>query len=425
MIQTVRRARHLAGTVHLPADKSLAHRTALFAALGDGPSEVTGFPAAADPQSTLACLRTLGISIETDADRLLVHGRGLHGLQAPTAPLDCGNSGTTMRLLAGILAGQPFAATLIGDASLSARPMGRIITPLQQMGATVEATAGHAPLHLTGGRLKGITYPLPMPSAQVKSCVLLAGLYAEGPTTVIETLPSRDHTERMLGLTPVEKDGKRYLTVEPGLRIPARPYAIPGDFSAAAFFLVAGSVVPGGEVHLPAVNLNPTRTGLLDVLRRMGADVEVSNPRVLGGEPLADLTVRPAPLRGVEVGGADIPLMIDEVPVLAVAAACASGRTIIREAAELRVKETDRIAAMTTNLRKMGAHVEALPDGMVIEGGHPLHGATVQTYDDHRIAMAMGIAGLIAEGETHIEDAETAAVSFPAFWEQLAAVSAG
>ncbi len=422
MIQTVRPAQRIDGTVNLPADKSLSHRAALFAALSDGVAELIGFSDADDPHSTLDCFRALGVRIEAEGDRLLVHGRGIRGLQPPTEPLDCGNSGTTMRLMAGILAGQPFSSTLTGDASLSTRPMDRIIEPLRAMGATIESTDGHAPLHITGRPLKGITYPLPMPSAQVKSCVLLAGMYAEGETTVIEPVPSRDHTERMLGLTPDIVDGKRHFTIRRRRRIIARPYRIPADFSAAAFFLVAGSIVPEGELRMEKVGLNPTRTGFLKVLQHMGADITISNTHILGGEPLADLVVRPAALKAVDVYGPAIPLLIDEVPVLAVAAACAEGKTTIRDAAELRVKETDRIAAMVNNLGKMGAAIEALPDGMCIEGGQPLNGAFIPTYNDHRIAMAMGIAGLVAEGKTRIKKAETAYVSFPGFWDQLRAI---
>lgn len=425
MNQTIRRAARLEGSVTLPADKSIAHRAAMLAALGDGVSRLVNYPASADPQSTLSCLRQLGVSIQEEEDGILaVEGRGLDGLQAPAEVLDCGNSGTTMRLLSGILAGQPFETTLTGDASLSRRPMGRVADPLRDMGARIDLTEGHAPIRIQGdGRLHGIEYRLPVPSAQVKSCVLLAGLFAEGETTVVESVPSRDHTERMLGLDAFEVDGVRHLTVRRGLRIPARTWTVPRDFSAAAFFLVAGSIVPGGTLQLPGVGLNPTRSALLDVLRAMGADITVRNERVYGGEPIADLTVCPADLHGVSVGGAVIANLIDEIPVLAVAAACAGGRTEIRDAGELRIKETDRIDAMAKNLRSMGADVEEFEDGFAITGGKPLHGATVETYDDHRIAMAMGVAALAASGETTILEAECAQVSFPDFWQQLEGVA--
>ncbi len=426
MPQTVRQASRLEGTVALPADKSIAHRAALLAALGEGQSRLVNYPASADPQSTLACLRRLGVEIRDDHGILQVEGRGLAGLHAPDGPLDCGNAGTTMRLLAGVLAGQRFDSTLTGDASLSRRPMDRIAEPLRQMGAALTLTDGHAPIHLRGGQpLRGITYRLPVPSAQVKSCVLLAGLFAEGETTVVETVPSRDHTERMLGLDALEMGGARYLSVRHGHRIAARTWTVPRDFSAAAFFLVAGSVVPEGELFLPGVGLNPSRSALLDVLRAMGADVTVDFEREEGGEPLADLTVRPAALHGVSVGGALIPNLIDEIPVLAVAAACAEGRTEIRDAAELRVKETDRIAAMAKNLRALGADVEAFEDGLAINGGRPLTGATVEAFDDHRIAMAMGVAGLVAAGKTTIAGADCARVSFPDFWLTLKRLRVG
>ncbi|RMF63097.1 MAG: 3-phosphoshikimate 1-carboxyvinyltransferase, partial [Bacteroidetes bacterium] len=331
MNQTVYPAASVLGVVELPADKSVAHRAALLAALADGTSQIVNYPASADPQSTLACLRRLGVRIVEDAEGILhVEGVGLEGLHPPDGPLDCGNSGTTLRLLAGVLAGQPFETTLTGDASLSRRPMDRIATPLRQMGATVELTDGHAPVRLRGGRLRGIEYVLPVPSAQVKSCVLLAGLFAEGTTTVIETLPSRDHTERMLGLDVFEDGaGRRHISIHGGHRIAPRLWAVPRDFSAAAFFLVAGSIAPAGELRLPAVGLNPSRTAFLDVLRAMGADVTVENERTHGGEPLGDLVVRPAPLHGVTVGDPLIPNLIDEIPALAVAAACAEGRTVI------------------------------------------------------------------------------------------------
>ncbi|MEM1126299.1 MAG: 3-phosphoshikimate 1-carboxyvinyltransferase [Bacteroidota bacterium] len=422
----IRTADRLNGSVDLPSDKSISHRSALLAALSDGPSTLVHYPDSADPQSTLACLRGLGVTITPQPNGTLqVDGRGLDGLQAPTAPLDCGNSGTTMRLMAGILAGQAFDTTLIGDASLSARPMQRIADPVSALGGLVEMTDGHAPLYIRGGRtLQGTTYTLPMASAQVKSCTLLAGLYAQGETTVVETLPSRDHTERMLGLDVLEMGGQRHITVTHGHRILAQTWVIPGDFSAAAFFLVAGTIVPNSEIYLPGCGLNPTRSALLDVLRTMGADIDIHNERDEGGEPVADLTVHSADLEGVSVGGALVPNLIDEIPILAVAAACATGRTEIRDAAELRVKETDRIAAIATNLRALGARVEEFDDGLAIEGGRPLRGATVESFDDHRIAMASGVAGLVARGTTTVREADCAKVSFPDFWTALDALRA-
>lgn len=426
MNQTVSRARRLRGTVSLPADKSIGHRTVLLSALADGPSRIENYPTSADPQSTLACLRQLGVSIEHEKGTVHVEGRGLDGLTAPAKALDCGNSGTTMRLLSGILAGQPFDSAVTGDASLRSRPMARIADPLRQMGAHVALTDGHAPIRIRGGQaLRGMTYRLPIASAQVKSCVLLAGLFAEGTTTVLEPTPSRDHTERMLGLDVETADGVRRLTVEGGRCIPARTWHVPGDFSAAAFFLVAASLVPESEICLDGVGMNPSRNALLDVLRTMGADVTVTSKRMQGGEPIADVTVRAAALQGTRVEGASIPNLIDEIPVLAVAAACAEGRTEIRDAAELRVKETDRLDAMARNLRALGAGVEEFDDGLAIEGPADLQGATVDSFHDHRIAMAMGVAGLAARGTTTVQNAGCARVSFPGFWDALHHVAEG
>lgn len=417
---TVRQARSLYGTPVLPADKSIAHRAALLAALGDGTSQIVNYPDSADPQSTLTCLKQLGVEIEERDEILYVEGRGLEGLSQPEDPLDCGNAGTLMRLISGILAGQPFDSVLTGDASLSGRPMKRITHPLSEMGADIKLTDGHAPIYIRGiQQLKPITYRLPVPSAQVKSCVLLAGLFASGETTVIETYPSRDHTERMLELDTFEMPGERYITVRGGQRIAGRTWAVPRDFSAAAFFLVAGSIVPEGKLYLSGVGVNPSRCALLDVLGAMGAKITIQNERQHAGEPIADIIVHAADLNGITLGGEIIPNLIDEIPVLAVAAACAQGRTVIRDAKELRVKETDRIDAMVTNLRALGATVEAFEDGLSVEGGKPLTGTTVECFDDHRIAMAMGVAGLVATGETTIVDPACAEISFPDFWRQL------
>lgn len=428
MMQTIRQARSLTGTVSLPADKSISHRSALLSALGDGVSKIHNFPNSADPQSTLDCIRALGCSAERTADGVLeVEGQGLDGLRPPSEPLDCGNSGTTMRLLAGIMAGQRFGSVLTGDASLRERPMERIADPLQAMGARVTLRGGCAPIRIraTQSGLKPIEYRLPMASAQVKSCVLLAGLYATGRTVVVEPTPCRDHTERMLGLKMDEVGGERHIIVDDDHTVPATTWTVPGDFSGASFFLVAGSIVPDSELQLTDVGLNPSRTALLDVLDGMGADITIENERVLGAEPVGDITVRTAALSGVEVGGRLIPNLIDEIPVLSVAAACAEGRTEIRDAEELRVKETDRLHAMTQNLRALGAEVQEREDGLVIEGNGPnLLGGSVKSFDDHRIAMAMGVAGLVAHGATSISDAECARVSFPNFWSELHRVAA-
>lgn len=420
----IRPVSHLEGTVDLPPDKSIAHRTAMFAALADGESTIRNYPSSADPQSTLHCMRQLGVRIGDDGGVLRVEGRGLEGLTAAGDVIDCGNSGTTMRLLCGILAGQAFDSTLAGDESLNGRPMERIALPLREMGAHVTLTNGHAPIVVDGGRrLHGITYRLPVASAQVKSCVLLAGLYATDRTTVIEEDPSRDHTERMLGLTVVESEGERRIVVDGGRRIPARDWVVPRDFSAAAFFLVAGALARRGEIRLEKVGLNPTRSALIDVLRAMGADIETTNESDDGGEPVGDLVVRPSELSGVRVSGGLIPILIDEIPVLAVAGALADGRLEIRDAHELRVKETDRIRATVDNLRRLGADVEEFDDGLAVTGGARLEGAEVESYGDHRMAMAMAVAGLSAAGETAIRGASCASVSFPGFWREVASVA--
>ncbi|WP_412067124.1 3-phosphoshikimate 1-carboxyvinyltransferase [Rubrivirga sp. IMCC43871] len=435
MIVTVHPAVALAGTPPLPADKSIAHRTAILAAIADGESEIVGFSDAADPASTIACLRQLGVAFETRDDvlgadgtpSLFVTGRGLAGLTEADGPLDCGNSGTTMRLLAGLLAGLPFRTTLVGDASLSGRPMERIARPLRAMGADVGLTDGHAPVTVGGGGLTGLSYRLPVASAQVKSAVLLAGLSANGTTTVVEPVPTRDHTERMLALDALMIGGERHVSVDGGTAVRARQFIVPRDVSAAAFFLVAGSIVDPATIQLSGVGLNPTRSGVVDVLRAMGADLRIANERERAGEPIADIRIAApeAGLVGVEISGAIVPNLIDEIPVLAVAAAYAEGRTVIRDAAELRVKETDRIEATAAFLRAMGADIEETPDGLVIEGGRPLHGADVEARDDHRIAMAAAVAALGASGPTRIHGAEAAAVSFPTFWGALESVAAG
>ncbi len=423
MIATLGPVSRLFGHPALPPDKSIAHRAALFAALANGRSTIRNYARAADPQTTLSVLRSLGVPIEESADALHIIGSGLEGWAPPVSPLDCGNSGTTMRLLAGILAGQVFEATLIGDASLSRRPMGRIADPLRKMGAHIGLTEGHAPLHIRGReRLTGIRYELPVASAQVKSCVLLAGLFADRPTQVVEVLPTRDHTERMLGLEVTAEGGRRVVTVQPGKAPVVRDVTIPADFSAAAFFLVAGTLVEEADLLLTGVGLNPTRSALLDVLREMGADLTVLNERDEGGEPVADIRVRPARLRGIDLDPSLVPNLIDEIPVLAVAAACAEGRSVLRGAEELRVKETDRIDAMAKALVAFGCRVEEFDDGLVIDGGSPLHGAVVESFGDHRIAMAAGVAALAARGRTRIRDADSAAVSFPAFWDELSAL---
>ena len=411
----------LTGTITVPGDKSVSHRAVMLGALSDGVTHVTGFLMGEDCLSTIDCFRKMGVQIEVGADHdVTVHGVGLHGLQKPSARLYTGNSGTTTRLISGILAGQPFATTLTGDASIEKRPMGRIIRPLREMGADITGVDDKfCPLSIGPGHLHGIAYTLPVASAQLKSAILLAGLYADGPTTVIEPAPSRDHTERMLRALGcrVDTDGCR-ITVYPPEKLAARGVAVPGDISSAAFFLVAGAIVPGSCVTIQGVGVNPTRDGVLEVLRSMGADITLSNLRD-DGEPICDITVRASALHGTEIGGALIPRLIDELPVLAVAAACAQGETVIRDAAELKVKESNRIAAMVTELTRAGADVTETDDGMVIRGGRPLHGAAFQTYHDHRIAMSMAVCALVCQGESEIADDGVVAISYPDFFDAL------
>lgn len=419
-IQIIQPSRGLLGSVDLPADKSIAHRSALFSALADGVSHIVGFPGSEDPQSTLSCLKQLGIKIETTDAGLAIHGMGIRGFEKPERPLDCGNSGTTMRLISGILAGQSFESTLIGDASLSARPMGRIMDPLKMMGAQLFSSGGHAPILIKGQTwLKAIDYRLPIASAQIKSCILLAGLYTEGVTTIIESKQSRDHTERMLGLSTVSLGEQRRISMEGGMRINPRLWSIPADFSAAAFFLVAGSILPESSIRLRRVGMNPSRTGLIDILRAMGADIQVENEREVSGEAIADLSVRSSELSGISVGGSAIVNIIDEIPILCIAAAMAGGKTEIREASELRHKETDRIAAMATGLRQLAVSVSEFDDGLEIEGGRGISGGTVDSCGDHRIAMAFAIAGLAARSAVTILGASATAVSYPSFWDEI------
>jgi 3-phosphoshikimate 1-carboxyvinyltransferase len=409
----------LHGSVQVPGDKSVSHRALMLAAIAEGDSRIRGFLEGEDTRATAAVLSQLGVHIETPSvGERRVHGVGLHGLHGSSQPLDCGNAGTGMRLLTGLLAGQAFDSTLVGDASLSKRPMRRVTDPLTLMGAHIDTQDGLPPLRVRGGQsLQGIRYELPVASAQVKSALLLAGLYAAGETEIIEPHPTRDYTERMLaafGWPIAFEPGRARLAGGHTLR--ATDVDVPADFSSAAFFLVAASIVPGSELCLPAVGLNPRRTGLLQALRLMGADIVVEHPRESGGEPVGDLVVRHAPLHGVELPEALVPDMIDEFPVLFIAAAVASGRTVIRGAAELRVKESDRIATMATGLRTLGVSIEETPDGAIIHGGRVGAGA-VESHLDHRIAMSFAVAGLVASGPVRVNDCRHVATSFPGFLE--------
>ena len=409
----------LQGNVVVPGDKSVSHRSMMLSAIAEGTSHIRGFLEGEDTRATAAVLAQLGVSIEApSAGERIVRGVGLHGLRGSSQPLDCGNAGTGMRLLTGLLAGQAFDSTLIGDESLSKRPMRRVTDPLAKMGAQIDSQDGLPPLHVRGGRsLHGIRYELPVASAQVKSALLLAGLYAEGSTEVIEPHPTRDYTESMLaafGWPITFSPG--YAKLEGGHRLRATDVVVPADFSSSAFFLVAASIVPGSVLRLPAVGLNPRRTGLLEALRLMGADIRVENQSESGGEAVGDLIVRHAPLRGIELPEALVPDMIDEFPALFIAAAVAKGRTIVRGAAELRVKESDRIATMAAGMRALGVSIEETPDGAIIDGG-AIGGGTVDSHGDHRIAMSFAAAGLAAQGAITIRDCSNVATSFPGFVE--------
>ncbi len=418
----------LRGDFHLPGDKSISHRSAMFAAIGAGTSRLRNYSSARDCQSTLDCLEALGIVVKREPGLITVEGAGIDGLRAPTQMLDAGNSGTTIRLLSGILAGQNFTSEITGDESIQRRPMKRIIEPLVAMGARIEARESNfAPLTIHGGNLQAFTYTPPMASAQVKSCVLLAGLFTDGKTTVIEKTPTRNHTEVMLrevgAALQIETaaDGQH---ISVAGRQPLKAlgdYTVAGDLSSAAFFLVAALITPDAELRLRHIGVNPSRTALLDVLTSIGARIEVENPRLAHGEPVADLRVQSSTLRGdLELSGAVIANLIDEIPILAVAATQLNGTLTIRDARELRVKESDRIRAIVDNLQKMGVVVEEFEDGLRLSGKQKLQGAAIESYGDHRIAMAFAVAGLVAEGETEIHGAEAASVSLPEFYQLIA-----
>jgi 3-phosphoshikimate 1-carboxyvinyltransferase len=408
----------ITGEARVPGDKSISHRAIMLGALAEGTTHITGFLEGEDALATVAAFRSMGVRIDGPLDgEVAVHGVGLHGLRPPAGPLDLGNSGTTIRLLSGLLAGQAFDTELTGDSSLCKRPMGRVIEPLTRMGAEISGTAeGRPPLRIRGGRaLNGIHYDLPMASAQVKSCLLLAGLYAAGRTSVTEPAPTRDHTERMLrGFGYEVKQANGVISLAGGGRLQATDIDVPADISSAAFFLVAASIAPGSDLLLTHVGVNPTRTGVISILTLMGADITLKNEREVGGEPVADIRVRYAPLKGIEIPPDQVPLAIDEFPALFIAAACAEGRTVLRGAEELRVKESDRIAAMAEGLTTLGIRNEVLEDGIIIEGGTP-GGGVIHTYHDHRIAMAFAIAALRAEREIRVLDCDHVATSFPGF----------
>ncbi len=450
----------LKGTIHIPGDKSISHRAIMLGALADGETVVENFLMGEDCLATIECFRKMGIKIEIQnpkskvqiksqipmSNKIKIYGNGLHGLQAPKEPLYVGNSGTTIRILSGILAGQKFASEISGDASIQKRPMQRIVEPLRQMGAKIEGQGSSskgqgeilAPLKFSPSKLKGIEYKLPIASAQVKSCLLLAGLFAKGKTTVVEPSPSRDHTERMLESMGVKvsrdqgiKGQGSSLTIAGGQKLKAAHIFVPGDISSAAFFMAAGLIVPNSEITIKNVGINPTRDGIIDVLHRMGANIEIENEQMLSGELRADIKVISLPagkagqkskvksLKAIRISGEIIPRLIDEIPIIALAATQAEGTTIIKDAKELRVKESDRIKAIATELRKLGANIEELDDGLKITGPTSLKAATCESGGDHRIAMMCAIAGLIAEGETVNNDTRCIDTSFPGFEEIL------
>ncbi|MDO4170554.1 MAG: 3-phosphoshikimate 1-carboxyvinyltransferase [Lachnospiraceae bacterium] len=412
----------LNGTISIPGDKSISHRSIMFGSIANGTTTIRNFLMGADCLATIDCFRSMGIDIEVTDEMVTVHGKGLHGLTKPDKVLDVGNSGTTTRLISGILSGQDFDVTLSGDASLNSRPMKRIMTPLNAMGAHITSVNKNdcAPLSIKGSKIKASHYDSPVASAQVKSAVLLAGLYGDGPTSVTEPAVSRNHTELMLQSFGVDVtcEGKT-ATVYPPKQMNGQNIIVPGDISSAAYFIVAGLITPNSEITMKHVGINPTRDGIIKVCQAMGADICLSNVEDSNGEPTADITVRTSRLHGTEIGGDFIPTLIDELPIIAVLACFAEGKTVIKNAEELKVKESNRIDLMVNNLKRMGADAVATDDGMIIHGGKPLHGISLNCKYDHRIAMTFSIAGINADGITEIEDAECVDVSYPTFYETL------
>ena len=430
-VRTIAPTRGLKGEVTIPGDKSISHRSIMLGSIALGTTEITHFLEGADCLSTIDCFRKMGVEIERKPSSILVHGKGLRGLTAPASTLNVGNSGTTTRLISGILSGQNFATTLSGDDSLNSRPMKRIMTPLNTMGAHIRSLNdnGCAPLHIRPGALHGIHYQSPVASAQVKSAVLLAGLYADSPTSVTEPALSRNHTELMLQgfgayvATDLHTDGTATAHVEPCKELYGQQICVPGDISSAAYFIAAALLVPGSELLVKNVGTNFTRAGSLKVCKAMGADIETVSQTIEGGESRADLLVRYSHLKGTVIEGDIIPTLIDEIPMIAIMAAFADGQTVIRDAAELKVKETNRIDTVTAGLKAMGADITPTDDGMIIEGTGHLNGASIQSYLDHRIAMAFSVAGLASDGETQIVDSQCVDVSYPEFYATLNSVS--
>ena len=418
----IKKTKGLSGEVSIPGDKSISHRSVMLGSLAKGDTYVYGFLQGADCLSSISCFRAMGVNIENDGSKVIIHGNGLHGLKKSSGLLDVGNSGTTIRLMSGILAAQDFDVEVDGDSSIRKRPMGRIMTPLSLMGADIKSKNdnGCAPLLISGKKLKGINYISPVASAQVKSGILFAGLYADGETSVTEPYVSRNHTELMFKDfgADIETSGKT-VTVKPAEELYARRIDVPGDISSAAYFIAAGLITKNSELTIKNVGINPTRDGMIEVCHMMGADMVIDKKNSDQAEPVADITVRTSSLKGCTIGGELIPRLIDEIPAIAVMACFADGQTIIKDAAELKVKETNRIDTIVNNLKAMGADVIATDDGMIINGGKSLHGAVIDSKLDHRIAMSFAIAGLNADGETKILGSECVDISFPGFFEKL------
>lgn len=418
----ITKVKSLKGEITVPGDKSISHRGVMFGAISEGTTELTGFLNGADCRSTIDCFRKMGIDINQEADHVIIHGKGLNGLSKPDGMLDVGNSGTTTRLISGLLAGQPFISQLNGDESIQKRPMGRIITPLTMMGANIKSIKdnGCAPLEVGGSPLNAIHYDSPVASAQVKSCILLAGLYADGITSVTEPALSRNHTELMLsGFGANIKSNGLTASVEGHPLLHGQKISVPGDISSAAFFIAAGLICDNSDLLIRNVNTNQTRAGIIKVAKDMGGKIELLNERIVSGEPVSDIHVSTSSLHGCEISGTIIPTLIDEIPVIAVMAAHATGQTVIKDAAELKVKESDRIASVTENLSAMGCDIIPTDDGMIINGGNKLKGTTIKTYHDHRLAMSFAIAGLVAEGKTSFDDEKCCIISYPNFFETL------
>lgn len=415
VIQKIKKA---AGQIKVPGDKSISHRAVMLGSLANGVTEISGFLKGADCLSTIDCFRKMGIDIDINGENVTVHGNGLRGLKKPDEMLYTGNSGTTTRLLCGILAGQNFDTSITGDASIQKRPMGRVVQPLSMMGAKIENE--YCPLYITGTKLHGINYKMPVASAQVKTAIILAGLYADGETVIHEIEKSRDHTELMLSAMGADLTVDNLdITVKPTNDLTAVNVDVPGDISSAAFFLVLGAIMPNSQITVTNVGINPTRTGIINVLKDMGADITLENVHTSAGETVADITVRSSSLKGTTVGGDIIPRLIDELPIIAVAAVFADGQTVIKDAQELKVKETNRIRAVVDEFNKCGIAITETDDGMIINGGKSIHGADFKTYGDHRMAMSLTVLAQLADGESTLDDSDCACVSYPTFFDDF------